>query len=155
MTQQEKIQQDKARLCEYIDKFVEDKVVSTRSVYYHFPGFIIRISDHIGTGSSGIFSIIALGDDQYLLHRHNNGKIKLINYRKAQELIRYTQEFSEFIDYEYLPSDWQISKNELTLKPTTGEVDKNYILGVHLSQFTPKQFAQIQSFVRQTKSKTL
>ena len=75
------------KLDKYIRRYTQKYVESSRSNYYQFGHQILRVSDHIGTGSSGTYSIIIL-PNIYLLHMHKSGNIRSISYKEALMFIK-------------------------------------------------------------------
>ena len=67
-------------------------VPGTQSRYYYINDKVLRVSDHIGSKSSGSVSIIIPSykdnNSQYIIHGHNSGQISILDYEKAKELIR-------------------------------------------------------------------
>jgi hypothetical protein len=61
------------------------------SSYYNINGRILRVSDHIGTNSSGNISIIIPkyrhSEDMYFLHAHNTGDLSIVDYNEVKTII--------------------------------------------------------------------
>lgn len=145
------ITNDRAKLEKFITKFTDDIVRSTRSAYFRFNGYIVRVSDHIGTNSSGSFSIIPVGNDNYIIHKHSSGIIKLYNYNGIKEFIKHVAEYSELMVSTPIPT-WEVSKNEVIITKQN-DANPNYVLGVIKGAFTPGQLKAIEVIVDQVKTK--
>jgi hypothetical protein len=80
----------------YLKKIVLDAndsiIEAKRSSYYNVNGHIIRVSDHIGTNSSGNMSIVIPGfncrKNDYIIHAHNTGEISIVDYERLKEICR-------------------------------------------------------------------
>lgn len=142
-------QADREKLEKYLLKFTQDMVRSTRSVYFRFDGYIVRVSDHIGTNSSGNFSIIPMGHGSFVIHKHSNGNLKLQNYEQVKEFVRHIAEYSDFVNPVAI-NQWEIAKGEAVIKPGA---DKESVLGVSKKLFSPAQINAIMSLVNQVKVK--
>ena len=74
------------KLDKYCRRFTNDFVESDRSRYYNINNHILRISDHIGMSSSGLFSIVIKGN-QYILHHPNSDNLSSSFYLGLIQLI--------------------------------------------------------------------
>lgn len=72
-------------------KFGGSWVEAQLSSYYNMNGRILRVSDHIGTNSSGNISIIIPkyrhSEDMYFIHAHNTGDLSIVNYNEAKNIV--------------------------------------------------------------------
>ena len=156
------------KLNKYAASLLKDKaliVKSEKSSYYNYDGHILRISDHVGRNSSGSVSIIIIDDTHYILHRHSNGKVFILNYEQAKEFVKSFSSMASIFDNE--TSDlrehfiqFNVDMNKLVeenkklkndLLKSTDKTTKGYVLGVPLEAFTKGQIAQIKSFLKQNK----
>lgn len=85
----DKVEKYAKKLCEEIGgKYID----SNLSTYYNVRGRILRISDHIGSNSSGSMSIIIpkfnVIENTYILHVHSSGEISIIDYEKLKMVIK-------------------------------------------------------------------
>lgn len=144
------IDDDRKKLEKYILKFTNDVVTSTKSAYYRFPGYIIRVSDHIGTNSSGTFSIIPVGNNNFIVHKHANGSIRLFKYEQIKDFIRHVYEYSDMMTIQQ-QSNWELAKNEAVVQ--NGEVNSDYVLGVSKKYFSNGQLNAVEQIVSQVKQK--
>jgi hypothetical protein len=144
------IEEDRTKLEKYILRFTDDVVKSTRSSYYRFPGYIVRVSDHIGTNSSGFFSIIPVGNGNYIIHKHTNGSLKLCSYSEIKDFVKHIGEFSEFMTPQPQPN-WELAKNEAIVQD--GNVNFDLVFGINKKYFSPGQINAIEQIVNQIKQK--
>ena len=142
---------DRNKLEKFILRFTDDVIRSTRSAYFRFKGYIVRVSDHIGTNSSGSFSIIPVGNDNYIIHKHSSGYLKLQRYDEVKEFIKHVAEYSELMTSTPIPT-WEIAKNEAIIT-TENEVNPNFIMGVNKNAFSPGQLKAVEVIVEQVKQK--
>ena len=75
------------KLDKYLKKICPEYIESTRSRYYRFNNYILRISDHVGANSSGSYSII-ISNDSYILHTHSNGSVTILNYKQVLMFVK-------------------------------------------------------------------
>jgi hypothetical protein len=72
-------------------KFGGEVVEARLSSYYNVNGRILRVSDHIGTNSSGNLSIIIPSyrteKELYMLHAHPTGALSIVNYEELKNII--------------------------------------------------------------------
>lgn len=94
----------------YCKRFTKDVIISDRSRYYKFGSQILRISDHIGSNSSGNYSII-ISNNGYILHNHESGLVKIISYNDIKALIKGISLCADLISNKSLQV-WELSKNE-------------------------------------------
>lgn len=141
---------DRAKLEKFILRFTDDVIRSTRSAYFRFKGYIVRVSDHIGTNSSGSFSIIPVGNDNYIIHKHTTGALKLQKYDEIKEFIKHVAEYSELMASTPIPT-WELAKNE-TIVMENG-VNPNFIMGIKKGISSPGQLKAVETIVDQVKTK--
>lgn len=72
----------------YISKRCDKVIKSKNSNYYKFGNQILRVSNHVGTQSSGTFSIIVDKKDNYMLHSHRTGMITTLSYDQVKDFIK-------------------------------------------------------------------
>ena len=131
----------------YIAKFAESVEFSSVSAsrYYKLYGKVIRVSDHIGNTSDGIYHII-IKPNGYLIHHPVSGTINIVTYEQVKEFIRV---FSLFpVPNEPIFSEVR-TKEPLISDEENIDLSKknNYILGVHKSKFSEGQLNGIQLIV--------
>ena len=112
------------KLDKYCRRFTNDFIESDRSRYYKINNRILRISDHIGQSSSGIFSII-IKDNIYLLHHPTTGSIEILNYKGAKAFVKIFAKFplGNLID----PCNWEMSKHVKAEKQVIVDSDKRFL----------------------------
>ena len=73
----------------YISKFSEKIGESSTgcSKYYQIGYKVVRVSDHIGKNSDGLFQIV-VKPNGYLIYHPGTGTINICTYRQVQEFIR-------------------------------------------------------------------
>ena len=73
----------------YISKFATKigESLTGRSKYYQIEDKVIRVSNHIGKNSDGIFQII-VKPNGYIIYHPGTGTINICTYRQVQEFIR-------------------------------------------------------------------
>lgn len=71
----------------YLMRFTKTITYSTRSGYYNINGNIIRVSDHIGRNSDGVFHII-IRPNAYLIYHQDSAQIEVVSYKRVLEFIR-------------------------------------------------------------------
>ena len=122
----------------------ENVIYSPKSNYYKFGkgnGNTLRISDHTGPLSSGRMSIIETeNDDVYVVHHHATGNLTVVNYRKAQELIRNFSLMSQV--FEGNPNV------EIKVNPNT-------VMGIEISKFNENDRKSIIKLVKANKNSAL
>lgn len=125
---------------------------TTSSAYFCFQGTCVRIADHLpNTGSvnaSGatLSVIMTSNPDQYILQQHSTGKLSVINYKTAKEILRSIHAISDVFRYPVTP--FKLEKDFLMTLTT---VNPDTILGEPSSSFTKPQLKQVESYVRQAK----
>lgn len=154
------------KLDKYVTSLVADPAEniarSKRSNYYSFNGHILRISDHIGLTSDGVISIILTdNDNQYVVHKHSNGMLKIMDYEDVKKFVKAFSILSDiFVNSEglkFIGMKQQV--HELTQeieemkKKTEKSVKYNTILGYPTSQFTQGQLTQIKQYIQQNTKK--
>ncbi len=71
----------------YLMRFTKTITYSARSRYYNINGSIIRVSDHIGRNSDGVFHII-IRPNAYLIYHQDSAQIEVVSYKRVLEFIR-------------------------------------------------------------------
>lgn len=155
------------KLNKYIASFKNDVIIveSERSTYYNFNGHILRVSDHIGLTSSGAVSIIITNDSHYVVHRHCDGNIMVMNYEEIKEFVKSFRLMSkvfissspadrkDFIvlnnEYNEVKAENDRLKKQISVYEQAKE--NELVLGLPLSRFTNAQVSQIKSYVKQRK----
>lgn len=151
------------KLDKYITSLVEDKqnniIRSARSSYYNFNGNVLRVSDHIGQNSSGNISIIKTNNiNQYVVHNHKTGDIKVLNYEDTKKLAKSFDVISplfkgvEDANFNIAKETLSHMENQLSVlrKRMKGETTSGQtILGIPKERFTKGQITTIQSFIKQ------
>ena len=84
------------KLDKYLKKICPEYIESAKSRYYKFNSHVLRVSDHIGSNSSGHFSIIILSD-HYLMHNHLNGSVIVLSYQQVLTFVKGVQLCSSLI----------------------------------------------------------
>lgn len=123
---------------------------SDKSRYYSFNGRVIRVSDHIGTNSSGNMSIIISNkgtETSYIVHRHSNGNLKLLSYKEVKELVRTFAIMGDIF------SDLANNTFEFAMDISQDIKNGNTILGYPKSMFTEGQLNQVGSIIKSLKNK--
>lgn len=106
------------KLDKYCRRFTNDFIESNRSRYYKMGNHILRISDHIGNSSSGLFSII-IKENTYLLHHPSSGSIEILNYEQVKGFVKIFALFP--LGNIMQTTNWEIAKGE-QLQPTLEDV---------------------------------
>ena len=75
------------KLDKYLKKICPECIESSRSRYYRFNNYILRVSDHIGANSSGSYSII-ISNDNYILHTHCNGSVVILTCKQILMFVK-------------------------------------------------------------------
>ena len=101
------------KLDKYCRRFTNDFVISNRSRYYNMGNHILRISDHIGNCSSGLFSIIK--NNCYLLHHPNSGSIEIMNYEQIKGFVKIFALFP--LGNMMQTQNWEMAKGEKSTIP--------------------------------------
>ena len=131
----------------YIMKFATDVEFSavSKSRYYKVCGKIIRVSDHIGNTSDGVYHII-VKPNGYLIHHPNTGTVNIVTYEQVKEFIRVFQLFPVQLG----PISDKLTTNERLVSDEenmTNLEKADYILGVHKNQFSSGQLQGIRVMV--------
>ena len=113
------------RLDKYIRRFSSEVRESDRSRYYKVNSRVIRVSDHLGVKSDGVYHII-IRPNGYILHHPKTGTINIMNYEQVKSFIR---------TLPFLPS---VRFDDLSGPEMLQETGKT-VLGVPVSYFTPGQ----------------
>lgn len=123
----------------YIAKFAKKigESASGNSKYYQVEDKVIRVSNHIGKNSDGLFQII-VKPNGYVIYHPGTGTINICNYRQIQEFIRTISLF---------PVD-ERQKQEIVV---AGEQDQ-MVLGIPLTAMTDGQVSTIKSIVNKIKN---
>lgn len=77
----------------YLIRFTKIITYSAYSRYYNINGSIIRVSDHIGRHSDGVFHII-IRPNAYLIYHPDSAQIEVVSYKRVLEFIRAITLFS-------------------------------------------------------------
>ena len=135
------------KLDKYCRRFTNDFIESDRSRYYKINNRILRISDHIGQSSSGIFSII-IKDNIYLLHHPTTGSIEILNYEGAKAFVKIFAKFplGNLVD----PRSWEMSKHDKVEKQVIVDSDKT-LFGIELQYYTKGERNNIKNAIAQAK----
>ena len=126
---------------------------TTNSGYFNYNGNTLRISDHLPVSGAAAkpgvtMSIIITSDpDAYVLQQHSTGRLSVVNYETAKEIIRSFAALSDIFRYPIAP--FRLEKEFLESDP------KTTILGIPLEHFSEKQIAQINSYATQANQKRL
>ena len=131
----------------YIMKFADAVEFSAISVsrYYKVCGKILRVSDHIGNTSDGVYHII-VKPNGYLIHHPNSGTVNIVTYEQVKEFIRVFTLFPVQLG----PTFDKVSTNERLVsdEENLSMVERaNYILGIHKKNFSEGQLNGIQVMV--------
>lgn len=136
------------KIDKYIAKFA-DRVefsATSRSRYYSMSGRIIRISDHIGNTSDGMYHII-VKPNGYLIHHPNSGTVNIVSYEQVKEFVRVFMLFPVPCG-PALPMK-NISEPLVSDEENINLTEKNnYILGVHKKHLTEGQLDAIQTILK-------
>lgn len=133
-----------------VDDRKSDVIVSreTRSFYYNFHGNTLRISDHLPLEGSGVtMSIIMTSDPNvYVMNQHKTGRLTVLNYEKAKEVVRTFKYMADIFRRPEVPFAME---KDVVDALTSKNGGSDTILGVPSSAFSPKQVNQITSFKNQ------
>lgn len=132
------------KLDKYCRRFTNNFVESDRSRYYNINNHILRISDHIGMSSSGLFSIVIKGN-QYILHHPNSGSVEILNYEGVKAFVKVFAMFP--MGQMTMLSQWRIDKHETI--PVDCENIKLKKRTISIKYFTSAQQKIIRQFVKQ------
>ena len=130
----------------YLLKFTDDVAFSkvSNSRYYRIFGRVLRVSDHIGNNSDGVYHII-IRPNGYLLHHAPTGTINIVTYEQVKEFIRVFQlfPFSHTGSSEFFTTDEELDIDS--------SVDDGKVLGVPTEYFTQGQLDGIEKIVKKVK----
>lgn len=135
------------KIDKYISKFADGVEFSSVSAsrYYTVCGKIIRISDHIGNCSDGLYHII-VKPNGYLIHHPNSGTVNIVTYEQVKEFIRVFLLFP-------IQQGPVLSARSITEPLVSDEENielanrNNYILGIPKSRFTEGQLQGVMTMV--------
>ena len=121
----------------------------TRSFYFNFHGNTLRISDHLpNQASTATMSIIMTSDPNlYVLNQHHTGRLTVVNYSQAKQLVKSFSLLGDIFRKPEVP--FAMDKDVMDALKGNAKEGSSTIMGVPSSLFTPKQLAQIGSYVRQ------
>ncbi len=83
-----------------LDKYNGEVIESYKSRYFKVDDKILRVSDHIGSNSSGCISIIVprpSQQSQYIIHSHSTGSVAIMDYDDVKEMVRVFFKMSSFL----------------------------------------------------------
>lgn len=129
---------------------------TTCSAYFNFQGTSVRISDHLPksgnvNASGATLSIIMTSNpDQYILQQHSTGRLSVVNYDRAKEILRSVSAISDVFRYPVTPF-----KLEKDFMETLTTVNDNTVLGEPTTSFTKAQMSTIKSYFKQAKKNRL
>ena len=123
------------KLDKYCRRFTNDFIESTRSRYYKINNHVLRISDHIGMSSSGLFSIIIKGN-QFILHHPNSGSVEILNYEGVKAFVKIFAKFP--MGNMAMLSQWQVNKNEQLINSVKEDTTKT-IFGIESHHYTKRE----------------
>ena len=127
---------------------------STHSAYFNFQGTTVRISDHLPTGGSvngsgaSLSIIITSKPDQYILQQHSTGRLSVITYNQAKEIIRGVVYISDVFRYPQTPFRLEKEVIDAATPETT-------VLGEPLSGFTEGQQKMIRNLVTNARGRRI
>lgn len=134
----------------YIKRFTSDVIVSSRSRYYRFGHQILRVSDHIGSASSGNYSIIILPEG-YIFHTHSTGAVKIISYEDIKCLVRSINLCSDIISQTATAPTWELSKKEtLVIRPVGAKKSEPIISNELLIKNTKMLYSMLSTAKKKT-----
>lgn len=133
----------------YLLKFTDDVAFSKKSNsrYYRVFGKVLRVSDHIGSNSDGLYHII-VKPNGYLIHHTNSGTINIVTYEQVKEFIRVFQlfPFSHSGSSEFFTTEEALDIDMA--------VDDGKVLGVPTKYFTHGQLDGIEKIVKKVKEES-
>jgi hypothetical protein len=173
---------NKDKIERYLDRLVTiyggSLIESEKSRYYGFNNHVLRVSDHIGSNSSGCLSIIVSKNghtESYVIHAHTEGGIKVVTYEEAKNFAKNFAMMSSFVpdimnpsfSFEVEKRD-NISKDQVvtTLRNANDALrkennrlkqvkslpaPKDTILGVSKDLLTENQLSSVMSIVNKVK----
>lgn len=114
------------------------------SRYFLLDNKVIRVSNHIGTNSSGNFHIIVT-KNAYLIYNKSTGDIDVVKYNDVKTFIRHANIMSALnVDAEKFDKLQSVPQQ-------SNPIDT--ILGIPKTKFSQNQLKQIESYVHQMKKK--
>lgn len=122
----------------YISKFAK-KVGESKtenSKYYQIGDKVVRVSNHIGKNSDGIFQII-VKPNGYIIYHPGTGTVNICNYRQVQEFIRTISLF---------PVDDRLKEEIILAKP-----NDQTVLGIPISALSDGQVDSVRKIVEKIK----
>lgn len=127
---------------------------STNSAYFHFNGNVLRISDHLPKNaqpSTATMSIIITPNpDAYVLQKSSTGRLSVVNYKQAKEIVRSFDAISDVFSYPEMPFHLENETVKAILKENG--IDNKMVLGLPRDSFTPTQIQQIDKIVTEVKN---
>ena len=127
---------------------------STCSAYFNFQGTTVRVSDHLPTagsvnGSGASMSIIITSNpDQYILQQHSTGRLSVVNYTRAKEILRSVAAISDVFRYPQTP--FRLEKEVIDeITPT------HSVLGEPMDSFTEKEQRTIRVMTTHARNRRL
>lgn len=117
------------KLDKYLKKICPEYIESARSRYYRFNNYVLRVSDHVGAGSSGSYSII-ISSDSYILHTHSNGSVIILNYKQVLMFVKTLKICSSLAVVASPMSEFAIDPNDTRECVVTGgtEMQKRIVI---------------------------
>ena len=122
----------------YISKFAKKvgESATGHSKYYQIEDKVIRVSNHIGKNSDGLFQII-VKPNGYIIYHPGTGTINICNYRQVQEFIRTISLF---------PVDDRL-KQEIVIEANKDQT----VLGLPISALSEGQADSVRKIVEKIK----
>ena len=122
----------------YLSKFAKKvgESMTGNSKYYQIENKVVRVSNHIGKNSDGIFQII-VKPNGYIIYHPGTGTVNICNYRQVQEFIRTISLF---------PVDDRL-KEEIILAKSNDQT----VLGVPISALSDGQADSVRKIVEKIK----
>lgn len=127
---------------------------TTRSAYFNFNGTTVRVSDHLPTAGSinsngvSLSIIITSNPDQYILQQHSTGRLTVVNYERAKEIMRSVSVVCDVFRYPNTP--FRVEKEIVDgITPSTS------VLGEPLESFTTGQQKYLKTMVQSARSKRM
>ena len=138
------------KLDKYCRRFADDVIESDRSRYYKINNHVLRISDHIGMNSSGLFSIVIKGN-QYILHHPNSGSVEILDYNEVKAFVKIFAKFP--MGQMSMLLQWDINKKESLKKETTvlKEDWNTSLFGIPVRYYTDGEKRVLQQTIKQAK----
>lgn len=123
----------------YISKFAKKvgESASGNSKYYQIEDKVIRVSNHIGKNSDGMYQII-VKPNGYIVYHPGTGTINICSYRQVQEFIRTISLF---------PVDERL-KQEIIV----AGVQDQMVLGIPITAMSAGQISVVKNIVNKIKN---